>query len=149
MVSGSTAKLIEIDARFPSQTPTAVYHSTGINMVSMLVDLFTENKLEMPDHVPPRSVIYEHLMVKDGTLYFRGEGVLSHHPGMTVRPGLFGADEVITDYGPEQDSWAATVIITGRDRAEVLKKRRRTLRSVMSAVNIESSRVPVEVGSHD
>jgi pyrrolysine biosynthesis protein PylC len=26
-------KVLEIDARFPSQTPTAVYHSTGINMI--------------------------------------------------------------------------------------------------------------------
>jgi len=34
-------KVLEIDARFPSQTPAAVYHSTGINMVERLVADFS------------------------------------------------------------------------------------------------------------
>lgn len=149
MVSGSTAKLIEIDARFPSQTPTAVYHSAGINMVSMLVDLFIEDRLEVPEPALRRTVIYEHLIVKDGTLYFNGEGGLVHHPGMVVRPGMFGADEVITDYRSDRESWAATLIFTGEGRAETLRKRRRALRNVMSVISSDSSRLPMEVSTHD
>lgn len=33
-------KVIEIDARFPSQTPTVVYHSSGINLVELLFKAF-------------------------------------------------------------------------------------------------------------
>ncbi|MDD2440256.1 MAG: 3-methylornithine--L-lysine ligase PylC [Methanosarcinaceae archaeon] len=33
-------KVIEIDARFPSQTPTVVYHSTGINLLELLFKAF-------------------------------------------------------------------------------------------------------------
>ena len=33
-------KLLEIDARFPSQTPMAVYWATGINMVQLLAEQF-------------------------------------------------------------------------------------------------------------
>ncbi len=33
-------KILEIDARLPSQTPTVVYHSAGINMLELLVELY-------------------------------------------------------------------------------------------------------------
>jgi pyrrolysine biosynthesis protein PylC len=148
MISGRTAKLIEIDARFPSQTPTAVYHSTGINMVRMLVDLFTSGSMDVPDVPCSRTVIYEHLMVEDGSVHFRGEDGLPRHPDMVVMPGLFGSDEAITDYRPDLDSWAATLIFTGRDRSEVLRKRRRALRNVMASVqSVCRPRQAVEVRS--
>ena len=38
-------KVLEIDARIPSQTPTAVFHSTGINMVELLGELFLAGKM--------------------------------------------------------------------------------------------------------
>ncbi len=33
-------KVLEIDARLPSQTPTVVYHTTGVNFVEELMELF-------------------------------------------------------------------------------------------------------------
>jgi pyrrolysine biosynthesis protein PylC len=136
MVSDPTAKIIEIDARFPSQTPTAVYHSTGINMVSMLVDLFTAGRMETLTSSPPRSVIYEHLMVENGVVHSRGEDGLARHPDMAVVPGLFGADEAITDYRPDRSSWVATMIFSGANRYEVLRKRRRAMRDIVSSIQI-------------
>ena len=44
-------KVLEIDARLPSQTPTAVYKSTGTNMLELLYDLFAKGHVEtVPDH---------------------------------------------------------------------------------------------------
>ena len=150
MVSGGVAKLIEIDARFPSQTPTAVYHSTGINMVGMLVDLFTSGKMEVPSGQRPRATIYEHLMVEDGTVHHRGEHDLVYHPNMTVSPGLFGSDEAITDYRPDRCSWAATLIFTGKDRSEVMRKRKRAFRNILNNMQMTGyQRSVVEVRSHD
>ncbi|WP_338102060.1 3-methylornithine--L-lysine ligase PylC [Methanolapillus millepedarum] len=33
-------KVLEIDARFPSQTPICVYFSSGVNLISLLIDAF-------------------------------------------------------------------------------------------------------------
>ena len=46
-----TLKVLEIDARIPSQTPMAVYHSSGVNLLSELADItlngkFTDKNLE-------------------------------------------------------------------------------------------------------
>ena len=38
--SPSGLKVLEIDARFPSQTPTVVYHTSGINMIDLLCQAF-------------------------------------------------------------------------------------------------------------
>ena len=38
-------RVLEIDARFPSQTPTAVYHSNGFNMVAALGELFINGRM--------------------------------------------------------------------------------------------------------
>ena len=39
-------KVLEIDARLPSQTPTVVFHSTGVNLVEVLGNSFIRGKLE-------------------------------------------------------------------------------------------------------
>src|SRR5665647_709377 len=39
MVRGAEPKVLEIDARLPSQTPTAVYWSSGLNSVELLHDM--------------------------------------------------------------------------------------------------------------
>ena len=44
ILSRGELKILEIDARLPSQTPTAVYWSTGSNMVQLLGDLFLNRK---------------------------------------------------------------------------------------------------------
>ena len=38
VVQGLVPKVIEIDARLPSQTPTAVYHACDLNMVALMVE---------------------------------------------------------------------------------------------------------------
>ena len=51
-------RVLEIDARFPSQTPTAVYHSIGFNMVAALGELFMHGHVSsVPHPVNARGVI--------------------------------------------------------------------------------------------
>lgn len=70
-------KVIEIDARFPSQTPTVVYHCTGINLVELLFQAFSDGVQEL-DWVPDNNYcIFEHLTLKDGKLVPIGENVIS------------------------------------------------------------------------
>ncbi|MCK5204512.1 MAG: 3-methylornithine--L-lysine ligase PylC, partial [Desulfobacterales bacterium] len=57
-------KVIEIDARLPSQTPTTVYSSTGLNMVQILAELFLNQRIRIQPNISnPSSVIYEHVSV--------------------------------------------------------------------------------------
>jgi len=70
-------KILEIDARLPSQTPTAVYWSTNQNMVGFLGDLYATPQ----DDCPPagdiaRGVVYEHIHVSGGILRISGEGIM-------------------------------------------------------------------------
>ena len=71
-------KVIEIDARFPSQTPTVVYHSSGINLIELLFCAFADGVGEIKTLPENKYCIYEHLMLgENGTLVPVGEQVLS------------------------------------------------------------------------
>ncbi len=71
-------KVIEIDARFPSQTPTVVYHSSGINLIELLFQAFTGGIEEIKVLPENEYCIYEHLMLGEkGDLIPIGEQILS------------------------------------------------------------------------
>ncbi|MDK2891649.1 3-methylornithine--L-lysine ligase PylC [Methanohalophilus sp.] len=76
IASPSGIRVIEIDARFPSQTPTVVYHSSGINLLTWLMDAFCA---KVPDVKPQilKHCIYEHLMVNGKSLRPTGEHLFS------------------------------------------------------------------------
>jgi len=131
MVSGHIPKVIEIDARLPSQTPSAVFHSHRVNMVEVLVEMFVNGGPPRVRTGRERSAIYEHVMVKDGILSFRGEGIMRMADNPRVVENLFGADVMITDYEPRKKSWVATIICTGSTPRRALEKRENCLDTIM------------------
>lgn len=131
MVSGHVPKVIEIDARLPSQTPSAIFHSHGVNMVEVLVRMFVNSGPPRVSIGRGRSAIYEHVMVKDGILSSRGEGIMRMADKPRVVEGLFGADVVITDYEPGKETWVATLICTGSTPRRALEKRENCLDTIM------------------
>ncbi|MBS4025629.1 MAG: 3-methylornithine--L-lysine ligase PylC, partial [Clostridia bacterium] len=67
-------KVLEIDARLPSQTPTAVLKSTGINILELLAQIYIEKKKpSFPMQTSGKSVIYEHIKIQNDTLEVTGE----------------------------------------------------------------------------
>jgi 3-methylornithine--L-lysine ligase len=124
-------KVLEIDARLPSQTPAAVFWSTGINMVALLGQLYLKGKIiKKPDIGPPRFVIYEHLSVSKEKIEVAGEHIMSQTGPLTCYQDFFGADEAITNYQPDRKSWAATMIYVGNDINAVQQKRETTLENI-------------------
>jgi pyrrolysine biosynthesis protein PylC len=117
-------KVIEIDARLPSQTPTTVYWSTGLNMVRLLGDLFL-NRLDpiQQDLSQEYGVIYEHLNVASNHLEFAGEHIMSGIDALRVIPDFFGADEAITNYEAGRDDWVATLIVVEENIEAAWEKR--------------------------
>ena len=131
-------KVLEIDARLPSQTPTTVYWSTGVNMVQMLGDLFTNGtckRLNVP--VPGKGVIYEHIKVSPNMLQVAGERIMSGVAPLRIQTDFFGADEAITNYTPHLDEWVATLIVCEEDRDNAKEKRNRVIADIQQHFNIE------------
>lgn len=123
-------KALEIDARLPSQTPTAVFQSTGINMVKLLGELFLTGKMNINNTNRPQTTIYEHIKVIKNHIEAMGEHIMSGIGPLKLFQGLFGADEVITNYHPDRNEWVATLILKGKNTEEVLGKKQETYENI-------------------
>ena len=121
-------KVLEIDARLPSQTPTAVYWSTGYNMLEGLAG--TSNKAFETEETHHRGVVYEHIKVSPGSIEVCGEHIMADAGPLHLRSNFFGADEAITNYTPGCRQWKATLIITGKNRELAWKKRNNIIESL-------------------
>jgi pyrrolysine biosynthesis protein PylC len=128
---------LEIDARLPSQTPTAVYWSTNQNMVRLLGDLFSAPQ----DDFPPaddilRATVYEHIHVSGDILQISGEGIMAAGGPLSLQADFFGADEAITNFGPGKDQWVATLIFSGKNRQSAWAKRNRSIAEMVRRLGI-------------
>jgi 3-methylornithine--L-lysine ligase len=132
-------KVLEIDARLPSQTPTAVYKSTGINILELLAESYLKGRL--PEKIAPekqQAAIFEHIVVSPDLVAVSGEHAVSSAGPLNYREGFFGADEALTNYVPGNSSWMATIINTGASREEAFVKRDRVIRRIMKAMKIDN-----------
>ena len=128
-------KVLEIDARLPSQTPTAIFHSTGVNLVEILGRSFTGQPLTNPEGPKPeRGVVYEHLRVTPDSLAICGEHVMAQAGPLQLIPNFFGADEALTNYRPGSQEWVATLITTGPTRDDAWTKRNQVLKSITQRI---------------
>ena len=132
-------KVLEMDARLPSQTPTAVYWSINQNMLGLLGNLYAAT---LQDDRPPagsiaRGVVYEHILVSGGILRVSGEGIMTEGGPLNLQNNFFGADEAITNFEPGKDQWVATLIFCGTDRQQAQEKRNRGISEIVSQLEIK------------
>lgn len=124
-------KILEIDARLPSQTPTAVLKSTGINMLELLYDIFNRGAIPViPAIRYEKPVIYEHIRVSPHTIEVLGEHIIREARPLCYQMDFFGADEALTDFDPDHRSWVATLILSGKNKEEVIEKHYRVLETI-------------------
>lgn len=127
-------RVLEIDARIPSQTPAAIYIATGINLLEELVT----TTLGSPSGRPRRdgSGIYWHIHLKDGVLRTTGEKEF----GKVVRPrmgsGLFGSDRSISDYEPGKSEWHGTFMVSGRTPEEAEARHQAVVDRIMRECDV-------------
>lgn len=146
-------KLLEIDARFPSQTPMAVFASTGMNMVEILADLTLNQKtrscfpLEKPNPPSegfspfytgntPKHAIIEHILVTPEGIRVKGENIMKSCGPLHLEKAFFGADEAVTSFVPKCSKWVATLIINGATRQENRDKKKRILEDLALKFNL-------------
>jgi pyrrolysine biosynthesis protein PylC len=135
--SGGELFILEIDARLPSQTPTAVFWSSGINMLELMGRAALEGSLpliERKAHL--HAVLYEHILVSPGRVQVLGEHIMAHAGPLSLIPGFWGADEALTNYRPGAEAWAATIIYQAEGRAEAMAKRGSALADLCKKFNL-------------
>jgi pyrrolysine biosynthesis protein PylC len=129
--------VLEIDARLPSQTPTAVLWSSGFNLLELLWEMISGTSSDAKIPANPRCVIYEHLHVMPGRLEIAGEHLMADSGPLHVVADFFGADEALTNYVDGKADWVATLITTDSALAGVHTKRNTVLTSICQQFGIE------------
>jgi len=124
-------KVLEIDARIPSQTPTVVYHVTGMNLLEEIRDLFCYGSFQTVFGKQKKYVSYEHLQMKNGTVSEHGEHIMGEARPLTLRENFFGACEVISDYISDENPWRGT-FINWADTEEELAEKRAGMRRLLA-----------------
>lgn len=135
-------KVLEIDARFPSQTPICVYFSSGVNLLLLLIEAFTVSDSEFKEKSLLNSTnpkykdaycIFEHFQKEGGKLISGGEHLIS--AGSNFHP--FEADSA-SESGIEifectgNDGYQAyTVISYAKTEAETKKKREKAISLIL------------------
>lgn len=133
-------KVLEIDARFPSQTPAAVYPASGVNLLEALL---LDGEAVVPRFM--RGVVYEHLRVEGETMEVCGEHIMADAGPLSLWRRFFGADEALTNYRPGRTRWVATLICTGATLEEAREKRRQVVERILRDCGIKRYRDPEPV----
>jgi pyrrolysine biosynthesis protein PylC len=137
VLSGGKLKVLEIDARLPSQTPTAVYWSTNQNMVGLLGGLYAEAKNDSSTvGASVNGVVYEHIHVSGRDLKISGERIMTEGGSLDWLEDFFGADEAITNFEPGRDPWVATLIFCGATRQEACEKRNLSIAEIVRRLDL-------------
>jgi pyrrolysine biosynthesis protein PylC len=137
IVHNNQLKVLEIDARLPSQTPTVVYWSSGINMLELLGQCFSSvlsvssmAKKNRNSQQSEGGVVYEHIRVTTEAIEVCGEHIMTDGGPLQLYTDFFGADEAITNYSPGQNPWVATLINSGLNLPEAWEKRHQIIKNI-------------------
>lgn len=128
-------RVLEIDARIPSQTPAAIQAATGVNLLEEL--FFTSLGKETGRVRGNGSSVYRHVVMKDGVLRACGEKEFGHVRNPRFVKGLFGSDDAITDYEPGRKEWRATFITSGRSEEEVDRRCASGIERILDECSVE------------
>jgi pyrrolysine biosynthesis protein PylC len=126
-------KVMEMDARIPTQAPSAVLAATGLNLLKEMVGPQTAPGKAKENM---RASSYEHLIVKDGRMSTCGEREFAGIRNPSVIRGLFGSDEMITDYVSGAAAWRCAMINSAASEEELERKRAECIRAIVKECGI-------------
>jgi pyrrolysine biosynthesis protein PylC len=132
-------KILEIDARLPSQTPTVVERSAGVNMLELLAEVYLQSRLpaiSMKEHC--RGVVYEHVRITGSDMEVSGEHIMAGTGPLQIAVDFFGADIALTDYQARGRPWSATLIICEKDLEKAWAKRAGVIQAIMDACHVSN-----------
>lgn len=98
---GEDLKVLEIDARLPSQTPIAVYHSSGINLLEELADITIQKTFTRELNPFTRFCSYEHYRRQNGRILQEGEHMMAEAGLLSLCTDFCGSREILWDLDVE------------------------------------------------
>lgn len=123
-------KVLEVDARLPSQTPTVVYHSSGVNIIEEIRDNFCSKRFKKIYCKAKKYVSYEHLLIDNECIKVQGEHIMSDVKNLRLLTNFCGADEVLTDYEPGNSIFRGTFINISETEEELNNKRNKMIEEI-------------------
>lgn len=129
---GEDLKVLEIDARIPSQTPIAVLKSSGMNLLKELADITLYGGFRDENTACGRENIfcaYENYKRENGVIASEGEHIMRNAAPLTYRENFLGSMESMTDAEDEESDFRGIFINWGKDKDEVLNWRNTLLHS--------------------
>lgn len=131
-------KVLEIDARLPSQTPIAVYHSTGINMLELMAEAVLQ-QVKKVEVISQRVCLFQQIAVNAQGCRVLGEKIMGTGGPLELIEGFFGADEALTNYTPDKKDWVATIVVTALTEKNAYLKFDRVLTNINNQIVSDSS----------
>ncbi|MCQ2071131.1 MAG: 3-methylornithine--L-lysine ligase PylC [archaeon] len=128
-------RVLEIDARIPSQTPACICAATGVNLLEELVCSRTGEEPKSVRH--KGCAIYEHYLVRGDRMYTCGEKEFAHVEQPCYIEDFWGADEAVTDFRTGKYEWRCTVVFTGETYQDALWKKKQFIRNTMDNCGLE------------
>ncbi|MGI6257732.1 MAG: 3-methylornithine--L-lysine ligase PylC [Anaerovoracaceae bacterium] len=116
-------KLLEIDARFPSQTPSVVYHTSGMNLLEEIYDIYATGVFQKPYPAERYYSSFSHHLWDGEEWKEEGEHIMVEGYPLEYAPGRWGALDVISDYREDRDTFRVT-LIQKAETEELLEKNR-------------------------
>lgn len=123
-------KVLELDARIPSQTPIAVLHCSGINLLSELADIVLLGGFTDEQPKRQRHTAVEHYLVDRTGVFWKGEHMMTESRPLMYRENFFGADEVVSDYNGSNITWRGEFINSAETEDGLKQKRFEMLRKL-------------------
>lgn len=123
-------RVLEIDARLPSQTPIAVYKATGINYISELYDLFCSGGFTKPMTDLELLGSYMNWAFVNGKGHPEGEHIMTGGGILSYMQGLCETSELISDYVPGSQNWRGVFINSGLNYDDIKAKEKLMIEEV-------------------
>lgn len=125
---GKDLKVLEIDARLPSQTPIAVLESSGMNFVQELAEItvkgrFTTNLDEGEINCGKFSVYEHYLRTPEGELRQEGEHMMADARPLFLRENFAGCKAFVSDYEPGRMEFSSICVNSADTESELELKR--------------------------
>ncbi|SHJ33971.1 3-methylornithine--L-lysine ligase PylC [Parasporobacterium paucivorans] len=134
-------KLLEIDARLPSQTPISIYHSTGMNLVEMMTDLALGRADEVKILPAQKVCLLQQIQVRGGEIQVMGEKMMGSCSHLRIYKDFFGCTEAVTDYEEGSRDWKGIIIVTGKSRELAMEKFHSFIRNMKEKTGLANWRL--------
>ena len=120
---GRGLKVLEIDARIPSQTPIAVYCSSGTNLLTEIADIALHNEFRHKKGTNKKYATYEHYQIENGCITRNGEHSMANAKPLSVRKDFLGSDVLLSDFAEDKQEFTGVFINSADDELQLEQKR--------------------------